>query len=166
MAEKGISVIGLDAQKYFWNAKTPLETSAAISKAVEHYLQQWNKKTFILAGYSFGASVVPFAAANFPEPLKEKLKGVYSLSPDVKADFEIHIADMLSLGSSKDNYDVISEIKKIKAYNPVCFFGTEEDPETRKRFAESDIKTIQIPGSHHYNNDYAKVAESIIKEMK
>ncbi|WDF61721.1 virulence factor [Flavobacterium sp. KACC 22758] len=166
LAEKGISVIGLDAQKYFWNAKTPLETSAAISKAVEHYLQQWNKKTFILAGYSFGASVVPFAAANFPEPLKEKLKGVYSLSPDVKADFEIHIADMLSLGSSKDNYDVISEIKKIKAYNPVCFFGTEEDPETRKRFAESDIKTIQIPGSHHYNNDYAKVAESIIKEMK
>lgn len=91
---------------------------------------------------------------------------MYSLSPDVKADFEIHIADMLSLGSSKDNYDVISEIKKIKAYNPVCFFGTEEDPETRKRFAESDIKTIQIPGSHHYNNDYAKVTESIIKEMK
>jgi type IV secretory pathway VirJ component len=166
LAEKGISVIGLDAQKYFWNAKTPTETAAAISKAIEHYSQQWNKKTFILVGYSFGASVAPFAAANFPEPLKEKLKGVYSLSPDVKADFEIHIADMLSLESSNDNYDVIAEIKKIKAYNPVCFFGSEEDPEIRKRFTESDIKTVEIPGSHHYNNDYTKIAEIILKEMK
>jgi len=166
LAEKGISVIGLDAQKYFWNAKTPSETASEISKAVEHYLQQWNKKSFILVGYSFGASVVPFTAANFPESLKEKLKGVYSLSPDVKADFEIHIADMLSLESSNDNYDVISEIKKIKAYNPVCFFGSEEDPEIRKRFAASDIKTIEIPGSHHYNNDYIKIAEDILKEIK
>ena len=53
LAEKGIAVLGLDAQKYFWNSKTPLETANAVSKAVEHYLQQWNKKTFILVGYSF-----------------------------------------------------------------------------------------------------------------
>lgn len=166
LAEKGLAVVGLDAQKYFWTAKTPIETANAISKAVEHYLQQWNKKSFVLVGYSFGASVVPFTAANFPDSLKEKLKGVYAVSPDVKADFEIHIADMLSLESSNDNYDVVSEMKKIKAYNPVCFFGSEEDPETRKRFSESDIKTIELPGSHHYNNDYNKIAESIFKEIK
>ncbi|WP_264526327.1 AcvB/VirJ family lysyl-phosphatidylglycerol hydrolase [Flavobacterium sp. N502536] len=166
LAEKGIAVIGLDAQKYFWNAKTPSETSEAIGKAVEHYLQQWNKKTFILAGYSFGASVIPFAAGNFPEALKEKLKGLYLLSPDVKADFEIHIADMLSMESAKDTYDVISEIKKVKSYNPVCFFGDEEDAATRNRFSESGIKTIELPGSHHYNNDYNKIAESILKEIK
>jgi type IV secretory pathway VirJ component len=166
LAEKGLAVVGLDAQKYFWTAKTPLETANAISKAVEHYLQQWNKKTFVLVGYSFGASVVPFTAANLAEPLKEKLKGVYSLSPDVKADFEIHITDMLSLGSSNDNYDVVSEMKKIKAYNPVCFFGSEEDAEVRKRFSEADIKVIELPGSHHYNNDYNKIAESISREIK
>lgn len=166
LAEKGIAVLGLDAQKYFWNSKTPLETANAVSKAVEHYLQQWNKKTFILVGYSFGASVVPFTAANLSEALKEKLKGVYALSPDVKADFEIHISDMLSLESSKDNYDVISEMKKIKEYNLVCFFGSEEDSEIRNRFLESGIKTIELPGSHHYNNDYSKIAENILKEIK
>ncbi|MFB9109991.1 AcvB/VirJ family lysyl-phosphatidylglycerol hydrolase [Flavobacterium gyeonganense] len=166
LAEKGIAVVGLDAQKYFWNAKTPLETSNSISKAVEHYLQQWNKKTFILVGYSFGASIVPFVAANFTEPLKEKLKRVYSLSPDIKADFEIHIADMLSMGSSNDNYNVIAEMKKIKPYNPICYFGNEEDSETRKRFSESEIKVIELPGSHHYNNDYNKIAESILKEIR
>ncbi|CAA9194374.1 AcvB/VirJ family lysyl-phosphatidylglycerol hydrolase [Flavobacterium collinsii] len=166
LAEKGIAVIGLDAQKYFWNAKTPGETSNAIAKAVEHYLQQWDRKTFILAGYSFGASVIPFAAGNFSEALKEKLKGLYLLSPDVKADFEIHIADMLSMESSSDTYDVISETKKVKSYNPICFFGDEEDAATRNKFSESGIKTIELPGSHHYNNDYNKVAESILKEIK
>lgn len=166
LAEKGIAVIGLDAQKYFWNAKTPVETSNVVSKAVEHYLQQWDKKNFVLVGYSFGASVIPFVAGNLSEPLKEKLKGVYALSPDIKADFEIHIADMLSLESSSDNYDVISEIKKIKTWNPVCFFGNEEDAITRNRFSESGIKTIELPGSHHYNNDYNKIAESILKEIK
>lgn len=166
LAEKGIAIVGLDAQKYFWNAKTPLETAAAVSKAVEHYLQQWNKKTFVLVGYSFGASVVPFVANDFSESLREKLKGVYSLSPDLKADFEIHIADMLSLGSSKDNYDVVSELKKIKDYHPVCFFGNEEDPEVRKRFSAADISVIELPGSHHYNDDYGKIAESIVKEIK
>lgn len=165
LAEKGIAVVGLDAQKYFWNAKTPIETADMISKAVEHYLQQWNRKTFVLAGYSFGASVVPFVAGNLPETSKGKLKGVYSLSPDVKADFEIHIADMLSLGSSNDNYDVLAEIKKIKIFNPVCFFGSEEDAVTRKRFSDSGIKTIELPGSHHYNNDFNKIAESIFKQI-
>lgn len=166
LAEKGIAVVGLDAQKYFWDSKTPLETSNAISKAVEHYLQQWDKKTFVLVGYSFGASVVPFVANNLSEPLKEKLKGVYSLSPDEKADFEIHIADMLSLESSNDNYNVIPEMKKIKSSNPVCFFGNEEDAGTRNHFAEAGIKTIELPGSHHYNNDFNKVAESILKEIQ
>ena len=88
------------------------------------------------------------------------------MSPDVKADFEIHITDMLSLGSSNDNYDVVSEMKKIKAYNPVCFFGSEEDAEVRKRFSEADIKIIELHGSHHYNNDYNKIAESISREIK
>lgn len=165
LAEKGIAVIGLDAQKYFWDSKTPLETSNAIAKTVEHYLQQWNKKTFVLVGYSFGASVIPFIASNFTEPLKEKLKGVYALSPDVKADFEIHIADMLSLESPNDNYEVLPEIKKIKAFNPVCFFGNEEDPTIRNRFSEAGIKTVELPGSHHYNNDFNKIAESIFKEF-
>ncbi|MEO7046904.1 MAG: AcvB/VirJ family lysyl-phosphatidylglycerol hydrolase, partial [Ferruginibacter sp.] len=80
-------------------------------------------------------------------------------------DFEIHIADMLSLGSSKDNYDVLAEMKKMKNYNPVCFFGNEEDSAIRNRFSESGIKTIELPGSHHYNNDFNKIAESILKEI-
>lgn len=164
LAEKGMPVVGLDAQKYFWNAKTPEECSSAIAKAVGHYMQQWDKKSFVLVGYSFGACVAPFIANRFPASLKENVKGVYCLSPDKTADFEIHLADMLSFNTT-GKYKVLDEIKKIKELNPVCVFGEEEDSSLRNLFSESGIKTVILPGNHHYNNDYLALTEIILKRF-
>ena len=44
LAEKGMPVVGLDAQKYFWKGKPPMEAADEISNAVMHYMQQWNKR--------------------------------------------------------------------------------------------------------------------------
>ncbi len=164
LAQKGMSVVGLDAQKYFWNAKTPEECSLAIAKAVEHYMQQWDKKSFVMVGYSFGACVAPFIANRFPTPLKENIKGVFCLSPDETADFEIHLADMLSFNTT-GKYHVIDELKRIKEFNPVCVFGSEEDSSMRNHFTDSGIKMEILPGSHHYNNDYAALAEIVLKKF-
>ena len=164
-ASKGMPVIGLDAQKYFWNAKTPEQTSTDISKAIEHYMQQWNKKSFVFLGYSFGACVAPFIANQFSVSLKQKLKGIYCLSPDETADFEIHIADMLHFKTS-EKYNVLEEIKKIKALNPVCIFGEEEDSSLRNHFSETGAKIITLPGNHHYNNDYTAIIASILKSYE
>jgi len=166
LAAKGMPVAGLDAQKYFWNAKTPTETAIAVSKAVQHYMQLWNKKRFILAGYSFGACVVPFIANLLPAQLKESMEGVYSLSPDETADFEIHISDMLNLGTSDANYKVTDEIKRIRQLHPVCIFGIEESVTTRAHFSEAGAKIITVPGNHHYNDNPSAAAGAIINESK
>ena len=163
LSEKGISIVGLDAQSYFWNEKTPDETAAEISKAIEHFMQQWHKKSFILVGYSFGASIIPFVVNRLPADLKESLVGDYSLSPDEKADFEIHISDMLSIDNDDNNYDVLKEIKKMKLQNLVCVFGEEEESVATNNFIKTGIKVVVVPGSHHYNNDFNSVAELIIK---
>jgi len=164
LAEKGMPVVGLDAQKYFWKAKTPEECSSAIAKAVEHYMQQWDKKSFVLVGYSFGACVAPFIANRFPTPLKENVKGVYCLSPDKTADFEIHLTDMLSFNTT-GKYNVLDEIKKIKEFNPICVFGEEEGSSLRNHFSESGAKIVILPGNHHYNNDYRALAEIILRRF-
>ncbi len=165
LSAKGMPVAGLDAQKYFWNARTPEETAAAIAPAIEYYMRHWNKKSFIIVGYSFGGCVAPFIASRLPDSLNARLKGVYMLSPDAKADFEIHIADMLSLGISKERYDVIEEVKKIKSKHPVCLFGTEEDVALRNRFSDAGAAIITLPGTHHYSNNYSAVAESILESV-
>jgi len=165
-AAKGMPVIGLDSQKYFWNAKTPEETATTISFVVQHFMQQWNRNEFILAGYSFGAGILPFVANRLPALIKESLVGVYCLSPDEKADFEIHISDMLNFGNSDDNFRVPEEIKKIIPLHPVCVFGNEEDGRLRTIFEEAGSKIITIPGNHHYNNNPLVAAEAIINDVK
>jgi type IV secretory pathway VirJ component len=166
LSKKGYLIVGLDAQRYFWNFKSPDRTSSDVSKVISYYMEQYNKRSFVLAGYSFGASVIPFVASRLPVAMKDNLAGVLALSPDVSADFEIHISDMLSIGSDDDVYNVIAENKKIKSLNPICFFGTEEEGNDRKVFADQGIKSYAIPGSHHFNDDYVGVANQLIAHIK
>jgi len=164
LAEKGMPIVGLDAQKYFWNEKKPKVVSDEIAVAINHYMQLWNKNSFVILGYSFGACVAPFIANNFSDTLKKSLKGVYCFSPDVTGDFEIHISDMLHL-KTNDRYDVPNELKLIKSMNPVCIFGNEEDSDIRNVFSTADIKVVTLPGNHHYDNDFDAVAEIILKDF-
>lgn len=166
IAGKGIPVIGLDAQQYFWNVKTPDETAFEVTKAVEHYMQQWKKNSFILIGYSFGAGIVPFISKRISDQLKPSLRAVFSLSPDEMCDFEIHVTDMLNVESSSDKFDVINEIKSIRSLNPVCIFGQEENETLRSHFSETGSKVLVIPGSHHYNNDFDLIANKIFTCIK
>lgn len=161
IATQGMPVIGLDAQKYFWKEKTPNGTTADIEKVISKYSNQLGRDKYILAGYSFGASIVPFIASRLSLALKSKLKAVISLSPDESADFEIHIADMLNLGGNHP-YNVIAEYKKIREIPAVCLFGSAEDAETKDSFSKAGIKVKTIPGSHHFNDDFSRIAKELM----
>jgi type IV secretory pathway VirJ component len=164
LAEKGIPVLGLDAQKYFWNERKPNEVADELAVVAKHYLNLWNRNNFIFIGYSFGADVAPFISNSFSPELKEILKGVYCFSPDASGDFEIHITDMLNY-SSREKYDVSSELKQIKSMNPICIFGSNEDAEFQDVLSKAGIKTEILPGSHHYNNDFEAISTLILKDL-
>lgn len=165
LAENGVTVVGLDAQKYFWDAKTPEKTTADLSRAILHYTGQFNKEKFVLAGYSFGASVVPFIADRLEPALKPRLAAVLSLSPDVTADFEIHIMDMLSFGSDQETYNVLTEIKKIRNVPVISFFGKGEGDDISSKFRESGLKVETIPGDHHFGGDFKGLASAFLKNI-
>ncbi|EDM36660.1 probable acvb-related protein [Pedobacter sp. BAL39] len=165
LSAKGMNVIGLDAQKYFWNAKTPERTAADLCKAILYYRQQTDEQHFVLAGYSFGASVVPFVTSRLPAALKQDLKGVLCLSPDVTADFEIHVMDMLSLGGSRGQYDVIAEIKKTSNPATVSIFGSGEGNSIKRSYLNHGMKVITIPGDHHFDKNYELLSKEILNGL-
>lgn len=165
LAGRGITVAGLDAQKYFWNAKKPEVFTPELSRAIQSNLDHYHKKSFILIGYSFGASVSTFFVSNMAPALKAKMKAIFLLSPDEKADFEIHIMDMLSIGSKKDVYDVLAEIRKISSLRPFCLFGAQEDAALTNRFRAAGATILTVPGNHHYNNDYRAVSDIIVRNI-
>lgn len=166
LAGKGIPVIGLDARKYFWKLKTPEETTLEVSKAVQYYMQLWQKSNFILVGYSYGACIIPFIATRLPADMQKSLIGVYGLSPDLTVDFEIHLIDMVGIRRAADSYRVPDEIKKGQSFNPVCIFGDAEDAALRTNFSVIGAKMITVTGNHHYNYKPSVPADVIFKDVE
>ncbi|HEY4787766.1 MAG TPA: AcvB/VirJ family lysyl-phosphatidylglycerol hydrolase [Bacteroidales bacterium] len=162
LSEQSYSVVGLDALQYFWAEKTPEEVAKDVVPVINYYLSEWECKELILAGYSFGADIMPFLANRLSPDLKNKIKLVAMLSPDEWADFEIHISDMLSLSSSEDDHNVLLELKKWKGKTLVVF-GTEETPNKFESLPKSQFKQLVIPGGHHYGNNFDALVNGITK---
>ncbi|WDF70527.1 virulence factor [Sphingobacterium oryzagri] len=157
--KKGFTVIGLDAQKYFWQKRSPEEATSAISNILTQYTRQHPQASISLMGYSFGACVIPFIANRLRGQLKESLKEVILLSPDVSGDFEIHVADMLSFGRGRAPYDVVAEFKKTAGVRRICLFGDTEDATIAQAFKRIGVPVDILPGGHHYNNDFNEIVD-------
>ena len=165
LSKNGITCVGLDTQKYFWEAKTPETTAQDITKVLEYYLPRLQKTKFILMGYSFGADVIPFIANRLPEDLKKQLALTAMLSPDDKTDFEVTISSMLNLGD-ENTYDVLAELRKMNYTKKLCIFGSEEDDEDiQKSFKNFGAEISVLNGGHHYNDNYPLIVSSILKHL-
>ncbi|WP_316747681.1 AcvB/VirJ family lysyl-phosphatidylglycerol hydrolase [Pedobacter gandavensis] len=165
LASKGFSVLGLDARKYFWKAKSPDEASKELNKALSRYLVVTGKNSLVMAGYSFGASVIPFIAVRLPADLKANLKAVIALSPDVRADFEVQLIYWLNFGKNKDQYQVIAAMKSMMPLIPVSIFGAAEGDKIKSKFAAEGMKVVTIPGDHHFDKDYEHLGKVFIKQI-
>ncbi len=163
LADQGIPSLGLDAQKYFWNARNPAQTAAAIAKAISYYAAAWHKPTFMLIGYSFGADVLPFVANRLPPTLHAHLRSLVMLSPSLTGDFEIHMLDMLNL-SQPHPYDVVGEVARGKGLLTLCLFGKDEGITYAPRFQAAGARVLTVPGGHHYDDNYALLAAVISKQ--
>ncbi|HRI60429.1 MAG TPA: AcvB/VirJ family lysyl-phosphatidylglycerol hydrolase, partial [Saprospiraceae bacterium] len=161
LAAKHLPVVGLNSQSYFWKKKTPEQTVADLAPVIRQYLAAWGKSKLMLVGYSFGANVVPFIQNRLPDDLRGKVQSVVLLSPETKGDFEIHVAGMLGKGGGP--YNVVAEVRSLQQTAVLCVCGDEEDNDVQTALqGAAHVRFEKIPGSHHYNNDAAKVAAMII----
>jgi type IV secretory pathway VirJ component len=164
LAAQGYPVVGLDALQYFWSAKTPEGVIKDITPVLNHYLGEWHCEQFVLMGYSFGANVVPFLVNRFSPEIRSKVKIIALMSPDEKADFEIHISDMINIFGERGDYNVKSEMLKMKE-KALLIFGSDEaskfDDLPKKQF-----KQITISGGHHYGDNFDALANGIVGAAK
>jgi type IV secretory pathway VirJ component len=158
----GITTIGIDTRKYFWKRKTPEQTASDMAEILSFYRKAHGKTQFIIMGYSQGAEIVPFVITGFPEDLRSKVISAVMLSPETTTDFEIHISNMVGLGSRQNTYNVIEEINKIMKTNVLIIFGEGEKTPVPGLLRGTGVKISVIPGDHHYKSNSAL----IVKTMK
>ncbi|MCE1199931.1 MAG: virulence factor [Marinilabiliales bacterium] len=159
--EMGLPVVALDALIYFRQKKGPEETTADVVTILDHYRTVYHRDKFVLAGFSFGAAILPFVRNRLPREWKVRLQSTLMISPDAFSDFEIHWYDRLNLEISKGDWDVIREVKQDPEGGYFLFFGSEEVTKTGKRFTEATIPFETIEGDHHLGGGFDHLMESI-----
>jgi len=166
IAKNGYPTISLDTRKYFWEQKTPVIFANDMNTILNKYLKQWNKDEFYIVGYSFGAEVAAFLPNRLPLATLQKLKSLVLLSPGYSNSFEVRYINMLfSKNTNKDQYKVYPELLKTKV--PVwCIFGAEEQTDISQQLKETNnIRKVNIPGDHHYDDDVKGVTRGLMKGL-
>ncbi len=155
-----LPVMSINSYKYFHKRKTPQQTLDSILPYIALNLKKYNRRKFILAGYSFGSEVVPFLYNLMSDEWKDKVEFLVLISPSNNSDFKIHFFDRVGLSSKRWPYDVISEIMKIGGKKIIVFWGKDETRFQKKQFTKDNITVHQLKGGHRHT-DVRPVIEEI-----
>lgn len=158
----GYSITAINAKSYFWDKKTPDQTVSDITEYLTKIFAQRKNQQLVLAGYSFGADVMPFIVNRLSEAIKKKLISVVLLSPSTSTDFEIHMSDILG-GNKKRDMDVVMEINKMQVPKGVIIFGNDEDSYPAGEIKLKTMSTENLQGGHHFDGNAADVAKAVLK---
>jgi type IV secretory pathway VirJ component len=161
----GYSISAINAKSYFWDKKTPEQTATDIATYLQRIFQGRTNQQLILAGYSFGADVMPFIVNRLPDSLRKKLVAVFLLAPSTSTDFEIHWSDIFG-GNSKRNMDVVAEINKMDVSKIVTLFGSDETNFPVKKITVKNYSNEYLPGGHHFDGDTEEVGRTMMKYFK
>lgn len=165
LAARGVAVVGVNSLAYFWTGRTPDQIAKDLERIIGHYTALWHKEKVALIGYSFGADVLPFAASRLSGALKARVDLVALLGPGIETDFEFHLGDWLGV-RSKNSLPAKPEVLKLADTRLLCIYGEEEKESLCPGLQGSNVKKVALPGAHHFDGNYARIAEATLAEMK
>jgi type IV secretory pathway VirJ component len=163
LSELGFSVVGWDSLSYFWRAKTPEQAGSDLVRVLRRYQQLWQPGKISLVGYSFGANVLPFMANHLPSDLRALVDRIVLLSPEQQASFEFHLSSWVN-GPAENTVPLLPELSRLRWTNVLCISGDTEDSDTCRSFAAQGVSVASLPGNHHFDEDYPKLAKRIVQD--
>ena len=164
LARNNMPVVGLDALSYFRNKKSPQQVADDLTRIIQYYQSEWHHSSVLLVGFSFGASVLPFAYNHLPNDIKDRVTAVMILSPSAHADFRIHLRNLLAMDGSK-KYPMLPEIEKMHSVPVFCLYGEEENSAWLPKALPPTMSLTILPGGHHYDHNYSRLVQTVIQHQ-
>jgi type IV secretory pathway VirJ component len=162
MQREGVSVIGIDALRYFWSEKTPQQVAHDLGRVIQTYGARWHTSHVALIGYSFGADVMPFAYNRLPDALRAKVSYVSLMGFSPTADFQIRVTGWLGMPASDKALPVQGELAKLPPAMVQCIYGEKEEDTLCPKLTKTGIDVIRLQGDHHFGGDYDALAKRIL----
>ncbi|MEI6259394.1 MAG: AcvB/VirJ family lysyl-phosphatidylglycerol hydrolase [Deltaproteobacteria bacterium] len=164
MADLGYPVVGVDTLRYFWSGKTPEEAANDLAAAMTYYRTAWKAKTFVLAGYSFGADILPAVYNRLSDTDQESVALIVLLALSRTADFEIHVSGWV--GKSSNGVPILPELGRIQGNKILCITGQEEKVDSAcAELSTTGARLMDLPGGHHFDQDYPKLTMRIHRNI-
>jgi type IV secretory pathway VirJ component len=160
----GVRVIGFSTLKFFWHKQTPDAAAQAIARVIAHYGKTDPQTSFVLIGYSFGASLVPVVANRLPDDARQRVDGGVMISPDDEAVFEIHVGDWFGSTHHGEALPIGPEMQASKV-PLVCVHGADENDSYCLKPQPAHVRVVTLPGGHHYNGDYGALGTLIVNNL-
>ncbi|ARS53391.1 virulence factor family protein [Kushneria konosiri] len=163
MAAHGYPVVGVDTLKAFWQHRSPEQSAADLGALMATYRQKWGAQHFVLAGYSFGADILPALYNRLSDSDQQSVSAMILLAFARTADFEIAVSGWL--GQSKGETQTGPEVARVPADKLICLYGSEEAPDSGCLQPEMRGTRIQLPGGHHFDQNYAHLAQIMMAQI-
>ena len=115
---------------------------------------------FVLAGYSFGADVLPAFYNRLPKADQQQVDAVLLLALARSGSFEIEVQGWL--GKAGQEAPTGPELIKLPAAKVLCVYGKEEASESGCTQPGAPGEVLALPGGHHYDENYPALAERLV----
>ncbi|WP_066272324.1 virulence factor family protein [Hydrogenophaga palleronii] len=163
-AAAGVPVVGWDSLRYFWSARTPEGLARDLDRVLHSYAGQWKKSRALLIGYSQGADVLPFAVTRLSAPSRALVAHTVLIGPGEKASFEFRLSNWMKRDSG--GLPLRPELQKLSAANTLCVYGTGDRDTVCGRVPTAQVTPVPLPGDHHFNGEYQKLADEILRRTR
>lgn len=159
LVTRGIGVIGVSSLRYFWKAKPPAQVGADIQRLVS--IASRGGRPVFVGGFSFGAEVVPVALREWQPADRRSLAGIVMIAPGPSASFEIDPLDWFRNPAENTATRVAPAVQALGTPSLCVAGSTEDETPCAVLAATPAVRVVRLPGSHHFNNDYAAVADAV-----
>ncbi|QES93085.1 hypothetical protein F0358_10395 [Empedobacter brevis] len=162
--QKGYDIYALNSKVYFWNERDPKKTAEILAKFLEEKFEHHQNQEIIFIGYSFGADAIPFIINQLPTKTKERIHQLILLDPYETADLEIHYKNLIFENVSGE-WNTIPEINNLPKLHLSIILSDYGINYPYKKITLTNKKVIYLGGNHHFNRNYKKITETILKQI-
>jgi type IV secretory pathway VirJ component len=99
-----------------------------------------------------------------PAELRSRVALVGLLGLQEQASFEFHVAGWL--GVQTGHHLTVPEVARLETTPVLCLRGEDEADSACRLLRGAAVRTVTLPGGHHFGGDYERIAETVLSAIR